>query len=266
MPDNDLTIAFFLVGIGINFAVATVSQAGWKHRLLIVGLFATAAIFGIAGASWHWLKDVSPVAVTTPIGEVATSPVAWFVVLMFALAAVIFKRQPQTTLAEPFARPPLTPPAALNPAPSAAEISVYVDFRDALAKLSLTPKLHLSRLRIRMEWSRSAIGMVGWSKPIAKEIADFRDLLSGVAQIVTLTESREIYPLPDAPQRTLNWATTDSPIPKGLYRVRLTLVSEDKINFYYPFFLLSYLDENKNISIEIIRQEQFRYLLNWDSP
>ena len=74
--------------------VAAMSQAGWKHRLLILGLFITGAFFGIAGATWHWLKDISPVAITKPVDEIATNPAAWFVVLMFGVALALLRGHP----------------------------------------------------------------------------------------------------------------------------------------------------------------------------
>lgn len=86
MAGDDLTICLFLVGLAASFLLGAMSQAGWKHRVLIACLFGVAAIFFVLGIIWPWIKDLSPVlrSVLVPI---ATSPVAWFCVVMLALAA-----------------------------------------------------------------------------------------------------------------------------------------------------------------------------------
>jgi hypothetical protein len=86
MAGDDLTICLFLVGLAASFLLAAMSQAGWKHRVLIACLFGVAAIFLALGVSWLWIKDLSPVlrSILVPI---ATSPVAWFCVILLALSA-----------------------------------------------------------------------------------------------------------------------------------------------------------------------------------
>jgi hypothetical protein len=147
-----------------------------------------------------------------------------------------------------------TPEPLPQPEPRAiGDIAAYIDFRDALGKISLTPKLNLVRLRIRLEWSHLSSANVGtWTNPIAREIADFRDLLNGVRQTITLTDPHEIHPVPKAPQRLINWTKTETPITKGLYRVRLTFIGEGVADIVSTFFLVAYLDENKNMAVEII--------------
>lgn len=89
MSGDNLTIVLFLLGAGITFAMAGVSQAGWKHWLLISSLFALSGIFVAAGLGWPLIKGISPRA-TLFVTEIATSPVAWFVVIILALTASFF--------------------------------------------------------------------------------------------------------------------------------------------------------------------------------
>jgi hypothetical protein len=92
MSGDDLTIVLFLVGTAISFAVAALSQAGRKRPLLILCFFVLAAMFAIAGSGWPLIKPISPRA-TAAIVQIATSPVAWFAVLVLGLTASLFRRK-----------------------------------------------------------------------------------------------------------------------------------------------------------------------------
>jgi hypothetical protein len=48
------------------------SQTGWKHRVLISGMFTAAGLLVLFGVAWHWVKDVSP-AVTSLVARVVHS-------------------------------------------------------------------------------------------------------------------------------------------------------------------------------------------------
>ncbi len=49
MSGDDLTIVLFFVGLAITFVVAAMSQAGWKHKVLIVSLFIVAGLCFLIG-------------------------------------------------------------------------------------------------------------------------------------------------------------------------------------------------------------------------
>ena len=66
--------------------MTAIGQAGWRHRYLLRGLFALAAVLVLAGLFWPWLKAYSP-TLTNVVSQIGTSPVAWFVVLILALTA-----------------------------------------------------------------------------------------------------------------------------------------------------------------------------------
>jgi hypothetical protein len=94
LSGDDLAITLFLVGTGITLGAAAMSAAGWKHPVLIAILFGLAALFVLSGGLWSQIKDISQ-AVTRPVTEIATSPIAWFCVLLVALSAsVLFRRAP----------------------------------------------------------------------------------------------------------------------------------------------------------------------------
>jgi MYXO-CTERM domain-containing protein len=96
MAGDDLTIILFLVGAAISFAVASTSQARWKHPLLIQCRRAAwrvlSGIFAIAGLGWPLIKPISSRG-TAAVVQIATSPVAWFAVLMLGLAAALSRRK-----------------------------------------------------------------------------------------------------------------------------------------------------------------------------
>jgi hypothetical protein len=91
LSGDDLTIALFLVGTGIAFAAAAMSAAGWRHPVLIWGLFVLAGAFVVAGFGWSFFfKSISPLA-TSIVGQIAQSPVVWFVLLVLVVAALTLR-------------------------------------------------------------------------------------------------------------------------------------------------------------------------------
>jgi hypothetical protein len=88
LSGDDLTIALFFGGTAITIALTAMSTAGWRHPVLIRGLFGLAAVCAVIGMAWPVLKTLSP-AVTAMVNEVARSPIAWFAVLMLGMAAVL---------------------------------------------------------------------------------------------------------------------------------------------------------------------------------
>jgi hypothetical protein len=106
LSGDDLTIVLFLVGTAISIALTAMSAAGWRHPALIGGLFSLAGVCLVIGVAWPALKTISPPA-TAMVNQVATNPVAWFIVLMLAVAA-------------PLVRPKRNNPASRTPAVVAA--------------------------------------------------------------------------------------------------------------------------------------------------
>lgn len=84
LAGDNLAISLFFGGLAVTFAVAAMSQAGWKHWALISLLFVLAAASLVIGVAWPLIKGASPV-ITYSVMAVATSPVSWFVVVVAAL-------------------------------------------------------------------------------------------------------------------------------------------------------------------------------------
>lgn len=91
MQGDNLSVFLFLASLAVTFGVAGVSQAGWRHRALIGSLFLIAGFFLVAAVSWPWVKDRVPY-LRELISHLAESPVAWFAVLMLAMACVLARR------------------------------------------------------------------------------------------------------------------------------------------------------------------------------
>ena len=69
--------------------MAALTQAGIKHPLVTCGLVVFAVAFISIGLAWPFTKDYFP-ALRTVVEQIATSPVAWFVVLIMGLTASFF--------------------------------------------------------------------------------------------------------------------------------------------------------------------------------
>jgi hypothetical protein len=92
MSGDDLSIALFLVGLAMTFLIGGVQTAGHKSRLLIWTLYAL-AIVSLSGAfGWLWIKTAYPYAASVFSG-IATSPVAWFIILIFVIALLTLSPQ-----------------------------------------------------------------------------------------------------------------------------------------------------------------------------
>jgi hypothetical protein len=108
-----------------------------------------------------------------------------------------------------------------------------------------------------------------WSTPVGKVIADLRDLVRGVRQIVPLTEigKRTTSPLVTT-QYFLQWTGTGIPIASaGLYRGRIALIVGDDPEETYTFFAVSYPNPDvgrPGPGLRVIGPEQLAFL-NRDS-
>lgn len=89
LAGDDLTIVLFFVGTAVSVGCAGMSAAGWRHPVLIVGLFLLAGACFFFGASWPALKGIAPASISIPVQQVSTNPVSWFVVLILGLTATL---------------------------------------------------------------------------------------------------------------------------------------------------------------------------------
>jgi tRNA_anti-like len=132
LSGDDLTITLFFIGTAISIACAAMSAAGWRHRVLIGSLFSLAGVCFFVGVAWPLLKTVSLPA-TAIVNQVATNPIAWFVVLILGMTASILlpKRDGRTSpLLENVTRiavsqdPVSTQPQGLDPNPKKVFVNV----------------------------------------------------------------------------------------------------------------------------------------------
>ena len=115
MVGDDLTVCLFLVGLGFNFVGIAVTQAGWKHKVLIGVLFGLGGLCFVSGISWVWLKNLPPVKVQSVIAEVAASPISWFVMMMALLMLAMLPKKPSTISNLGMEWPPALPPIEPEP-------------------------------------------------------------------------------------------------------------------------------------------------------
>ena len=106
------------------------STAGWRHPALIFTLFLLAAFCLIFGAGWPAFKEISPPALSAPIHQVATSPVAWFAILILGMtAAVLFpKRRVRASVATaPLASSAQETVVPAAPIPTQPSRKIFID-------------------------------------------------------------------------------------------------------------------------------------------
>ena len=68
-----------------SFAVAGVSEAGWKHPVFIGCLFLLSALFLLVGIGWPWIRDIS-LELQGVATRVAQNPVSWLAMLITGLS------------------------------------------------------------------------------------------------------------------------------------------------------------------------------------
>jgi hypothetical protein len=132
LSGDDLTIFLFFVGTAISIAGTAISAAGWRHPVLIGGLFSLSGICLIIGAAWPALKTVSP-TVTAIVDQVATNPVAWFAVLILGMASVLLPKRGGRPFHIKEREAAAESPAASSPAttPATAPKKTFIDVSPA---------------------------------------------------------------------------------------------------------------------------------------
>ena len=84
---EDFAIVPFLIGLAATFAVAGMSDAGWKHGALIGCLFPLAALFLLVGIGWPWIRDIWP-ELRGLATQVARNPISWLAVIVSGLSGL----------------------------------------------------------------------------------------------------------------------------------------------------------------------------------
>jgi hypothetical protein len=173
MSGDNLTIVLFLIGTATTFAVA--ARAG--NTQLIGGLFGLAGIFAIAGLGWPIIQSLSP-PVTAIVNQVATSPVAWFVVLMLGIGAALLRPPRGARISssleqtQPIIRPgAIAPPAASVPISLPATIPVPKPQR---VLIDVTPSylMGLYENRTSLQGDALAVAYIGKRMTVTGQVLD----------------------------------------------------------------------------------------------
>jgi len=184
VPTGDaLTIATFLIGLAVTAGVAALSLIERKRKFITNGLFILAVLFGGLGLGWPWLQEISPKA-TELATRIGSNPVAWFVIIMFLAALLLFGRAGNK-------------PAMLGHATALALLDKQIEAPKILSGIvvaaSLTPQTTSpvlfwakavspqDRLRIVLEYSRDfkSLSAAGWTATRQLVLVDIKDVIKG---------------------------------------------------------------------------------------
>lgn len=80
MHGEDLTITLFFFTSAVLAGFEAMKASGWR----LWAFWILTALFAAIGLSWLWLKEISP-TLTRWVGEIATSPQSWFVLIILGL-------------------------------------------------------------------------------------------------------------------------------------------------------------------------------------
>jgi hypothetical protein len=94
MSGDNLTIALFFVGLAITLISLGISQAGWKHPVLIGAVFLLGFLCLGFGAFWPEIREASPDAFQKPIIQIGTNPESWFFLFVLILVIWIIPKHP----------------------------------------------------------------------------------------------------------------------------------------------------------------------------
>jgi hypothetical protein len=264
MSGDDLTIRLFFIGTAFSLAVAAMSQAGWKHPVLIRGLFGVAVGLAAVGLGWPSIKTFSPV-VTATVDQIATNPVAWFVVFMFGLMAVLFLSKPREQKAASNRSSTVVP--TQPPPPYLAEIAV---FSGSPAGPPQFPTYRIKfarggeRARILVDFSAflGGIGGPGWAERttlVLQEIGRFSrgEVITGDLISANSFESQLWWW--NTPAETHHWIN-----PRCMYRGRLVFQAEDGTEEWCSFVILQ-PEGSKEEMPTVVGHQFFDFMREWES-
>jgi uncharacterized membrane protein len=255
LSGDDLAIVLFLAGIAISFALAAMTTAGWRHPILIRGLFGLAGICFVGAVAWPWVKSISPI-VTSIITHLATNPVSWFVVFMFLVATVLLPGKIKTSNNLPQSA------ASID---FVTNIFISTSLPDAPALFGGTASTNLERVKIFLDYSVyfTSLGHAGWSQRRRIEIAAFEPFEKDIRYEAAVV-SRTV----DANGKivALKWGNelgNKDIIGGEKCRARLAFVTQGKEQYFY-FMLVPCCKPDGCMDVTILSQNDFSFRQEWE--
>jgi hypothetical protein len=95
---DDLAVVLFLFSLGMTGVYTLITIHGWKHKALIVPMWALSVLMIIAALGWPWIKSASPREISEFVAELATHPLTYsaFALLLATILAITRKSSPVT--------------------------------------------------------------------------------------------------------------------------------------------------------------------------
>ena len=171
---DELSVVLAIIGLGISFALAGLSQTGWKNKWLIRSLFGLGSVSVLAALTWPIWKKSSP-QLASVIIQVSTSPVAWFGLLLFTLAAYLFSWKTKSALEAYVSRLTKDQRASAEPRSAWKEALVAAGSADIPAHLRFHFAENGRNARLYVDFSvfHPAVTATHWTKQVRLEVKRF---------------------------------------------------------------------------------------------
>lgn len=88
---DDLSIILFFLGLAVTALIGGLSLIERKRKAITVALIISALLFTAFALGWPWFETLSP-KMTELSERLGTNPVAWFAIIMFLIALLLFSR------------------------------------------------------------------------------------------------------------------------------------------------------------------------------
>jgi hypothetical protein len=272
MVGDDLTVSLFFAGVAVTLAATGITQAGWRHWLVVVALFLAGVVALFVAFGWPWLKGLSPAAtgLATTLG---TSPVAWFVTIILALSATLFFKKPPIVNDVPASETPSARDAQkprTEDRPVLRGFAIGINPIDQHAYVSFIPTKDIPWLRVCLDQSRYTEGIgvpPAWTPKHRSVLRNLQDLTPGVRYTVAVTSMGERQTPPDNKEEFLKWEGTNLPIaPSGLYRGRVALIPSGEPEIRQYFLAAPFHHENlRRAALQIIDKSHFSFVEEWEA-
>jgi tRNA_anti-like len=189
LSGDDLTITLFFIGTAISIACAAMSAAGWRHHVLIGSLFGLAGGCFFVGVAWPWLKTVSLPA-TAMVNQVATNPIAWFVVLILGMtASILLPKRGGRTSRLPEQRTPIAHTHTVAHAPAPAPAPAHKP-KKIFVNVSPSYLVGLYKNRTNVQGDEYVAAYIGKWIPVTGTVHDIGTTVTGTLYVQIVDNDR----------------------------------------------------------------------------